>query len=108
MPTYTWHKGGEYSKNRVYNCGYLRFSGIMQNIFVEFKNQIEAAVAVCSGVKILTSIIHGLLLNEESFIKRQEIFLGRRTAGYSKSKKRYRSFLILSIFYKGGLLCVES
>jgi hypothetical protein len=49
-------------------------------------------VVVCFGVKILTSIIHGLLLNEESIIKRQEIFLGRRTTGYCKSKKRYRSF----------------
>lgn len=80
----------------------------MQNIFVEFKNQVDAAVAVCFGVKILSSIIHGLLLNEESIIKRQEIFLGRRTTGYCKSKNLYRSFLILSIFNKGGLLCVEN
>jgi len=67
--------------------------GILQILSSDIKQKrIKTAEVVCFGAQILTSIIHGLLLNEESIIKRQEIFLGRRTTGYCKRKNLYRSF----------------
>ena len=99
LPTHPWQKGGEYSKNRVLKtCEYLESSGIMQGFFVNSKRKTsKTAEVVCFGVRILTSIIHGLLLNEEDSIKRHKNFLGKRTAGYCKSKKHYRSYNFINL-----------
>ena len=109
MPTYPCCKGGEYGKNRIYKtCGFVKSFGILQNLFVDIKQKrIKTAEVVCFGAQILTSKIHSLRLNEEGSIKRHEIFPGKRTAGYCKSKNHYRSFF-LSIFYVGELVCVEN
>ncbi len=70
----------------------------MQDFFVNFKRKTyKTAEVVCFGAQILTSIIHGLLLNEEGSIKRHKIFLGKRTTGYCKSKKHYRSFNFINL-----------
>jgi hypothetical protein len=82
-------------------CGFLEFLKIIKNFFVNIGQKMnKIAEVVCFGAKILTSIIHSLLLNEGGSIKRHKIFLGKCTTGYCKSKNFYRSFNFINLLLK--------
>ena len=79
-------------------CGFLKFPEIIEDFIVNIGQKMnKTAEVVCFGAKILTSIIHSLLLNEKGSIERHK-FSWAKVLPVAVKVRIFIGLLILSIF----------